>query len=157
MPRSNPGQLVHLFDQSVPSGWCYWLMTMDADFQSQDVNIFATGRSAAPPSAASVAQAAGERRYLTVLFWDLVGSTNISARLDAEEWRSSLVQLAKVLKVEVGEAGAFDNRPRPREEALKKLEERAGADARRLFEAFLRKIDKLQEASASRKPPRSAP
>jgi len=62
---------------------------------------------------------------------------------------SSLVQLAKVLKVEVGEAGAFDNRPRPREEALKKLEERAGADARRLFEAFLRKIDKLQEASAS--------
>jgi hypothetical protein len=50
---------------------------------------------------------------------------------------------------EVGEAGAFDNRPRPREEALKKLEERAGADARRLFEAFLRKIDKLQEASAS--------
>jgi uncharacterized protein with PIN domain len=50
------------------------------------------------------------------------------------------VQLAKVLKVEVGEAGAFDNRPRPREEALKKLEERAGADARRLFEAFLRKI-----------------
>jgi hypothetical protein len=46
------------------------------------------------------------------------------------------VQLAKVLKVEVGEAGAFDSRPRPREEALKKLEERAGADARRLFEAF---------------------
>jgi hypothetical protein len=49
---------------------------------------------------------------------------------------SSLVQLAKVLKVEVGEAGAFDNRPRPREEALKKLEERAGTDARRLFEGL---------------------
>jgi class 3 adenylate cyclase len=45
------------------------------------------GQSAAPPSAASVAQAAGERRYLAVLFCDLVGSTNISARLDAEEWR----------------------------------------------------------------------
>src|SRR5262249_6488657 len=39
------------------------------------------------PSAASVAQAAGERRYLTVMFCDLVGSTNISAGLDAEEWR----------------------------------------------------------------------
>jgi hypothetical protein len=39
---------------------------------------------------------------------------------------SSLVQLAKVLKVEVGEVGAFDNKPRPREEALRKLEERAG-------------------------------
>jgi hypothetical protein len=55
---------------------------------------------------------------------------------------SSLVQLAKVLKIETGEPGAFDDKPRPREEALRKLEERAGADARRLFEAFLRKIDK---------------
>ena len=45
------------------------------------------GQSARPPSAESVAQAAGERRYLTVLFCDLVGSTSISARLDAEEWR----------------------------------------------------------------------
>ena len=60
---------------------------------------------------------------------------------------SSLVQLAKVLKVEVGEAGAFDDKPRPREEALRKLEERAGPDARRLLEAFLRKIDKLEAAA----------
>ena len=44
-------------------------------------------QSATPPSAASVAQAAGERRYLTVMFCDLVGSTSISAGLDAEEWR----------------------------------------------------------------------
>ena len=29
----------------------------------------------------------GERRYLTVMFCDLVGSTSISAQLDAEEWR----------------------------------------------------------------------
>jgi class 3 adenylate cyclase/tetratricopeptide (TPR) repeat protein len=29
----------------------------------------------------------GERRHLTVLFCDLVGSTEISARLDPEEWR----------------------------------------------------------------------
>src|SRR6516162_9880378 len=60
---------------------------------------------------------------------------------------SSLVQLAKVLKVEVGEAGAFDDKPRPREEALRKLEGRAGSDARRLFEAFLKKIDKLEAAA----------
>jgi hypothetical protein len=60
---------------------------------------------------------------------------------------SSLVQLAKVLKVEVGEAGAFDNKPRSREEALRKLEERAGTDARKLFEAFLKKIDKLEAAA----------
>jgi class 3 adenylate cyclase/tetratricopeptide (TPR) repeat protein len=38
------------------------------------------------PSSPS-AEAAGERRYLTVMFCDLVGSTAISAQLDAEEWR----------------------------------------------------------------------
>jgi hypothetical protein len=59
---------------------------------------------------------------------------------------SSVVQPAKVLKVEVGEACAFDNKPRPRQEALRKLEERAGTDARKLFEAFLKKIDKLEAA-----------
>src|SRR6516225_1682698 len=45
------------------------------------------GQSVTPPSAVSVAQTAGERRYLTVMFCDLVGSTKISAELDAEEWR----------------------------------------------------------------------
>jgi len=44
---------------------------------------------AAPAEAAAIAgpEAAGERRYLTVMFCDLVGSTGISAQLDAEEWR----------------------------------------------------------------------
>jgi class 3 adenylate cyclase/predicted ATPase len=32
-------------------------------------------------------EAAGERRHVTVLFCDLVDSTGIAARLDAEEWR----------------------------------------------------------------------
>jgi class 3 adenylate cyclase/predicted ATPase len=44
--------------------------------------IAATARPTAP-----TAEAAGERRYLTVMFCDLVGSTAISAQLDAEEWR----------------------------------------------------------------------
>ncbi len=39
-----------------------------------------------PPTSTSV-EAAGERRYLTVMFCDLVDSTGIAARLDAEEWR----------------------------------------------------------------------
>ncbi len=42
--------------------------------------------AAAPPIAAAI-EAAGERRYLTVMFCDLVDSTGISAQLDAEEWR----------------------------------------------------------------------
>src|SRR2546430_6413061 len=33
---------------------------------------------------------AGERRHLTVLFCDLVGSTEIAARLDPEEWRENV-------------------------------------------------------------------
>ena len=36
---------------------------------------------------AALAEAAGERRYVTVMFCDLVGSTRISSQLDAEEWR----------------------------------------------------------------------
>src|SRR6516165_4784508 len=43
---------------------------------------------AAPPQTTRRPQeAAGERRYLTVMFCDLVDSTGIAARLDAEEWR----------------------------------------------------------------------
>jgi DNA-binding transcriptional LysR family regulator len=34
------GQLVRIFDQDVTSGLSYWLVTMDADFQSQDVKAF---------------------------------------------------------------------------------------------------------------------
>jgi class 3 adenylate cyclase len=44
--------------------------------------------SAQPTTAATAgAEAVGKRRYLTVMFCDLVGSTRISAQLDAEEWR----------------------------------------------------------------------
>jgi SAM domain (Sterile alpha motif)/Adenylate and Guanylate cyclase catalytic domain len=41
----------------------------------------------AAPTVTPPVEAAGERRYLTVMFCDLVGSTGIAARLDAEEWR----------------------------------------------------------------------
>jgi class 3 adenylate cyclase len=40
-----------------------------------------------PVAAASSPEAAGERRHVTVMFCDLVGSTSISAGLDAEDWR----------------------------------------------------------------------
>jgi class 3 adenylate cyclase/tetratricopeptide (TPR) repeat protein len=48
----------------------------------------ASAQASEPPlTVAPAAEAAGERRYLTVMFCDLVGSTAISAQLDAEEWR----------------------------------------------------------------------
>src|SRR6516164_10019358 len=43
--------------------------------------------TAPPQTTAQPQEAAGERRYLTVMFCDLAGSTSISAQLDAEEWR----------------------------------------------------------------------
>src|SRR5215472_2007246 len=47
--------------------------------------------ASAPPIAALTVtppgEAAGERRHVTVMFCDLVDSTGISAKLDAEEWR----------------------------------------------------------------------
>jgi class 3 adenylate cyclase len=48
----------------------------------------ASSQASAPPAnVAPTAEAVGERRYLIVMFCDLVGSTGISAQLDAEEWR----------------------------------------------------------------------
>src|SRR5216683_3715320 len=41
---------------------------------------------AIPEQSGPAKSADGERRHLTVLFCDLVGSTEIAARLDPEEW-----------------------------------------------------------------------
>jgi class 3 adenylate cyclase/predicted ATPase len=43
--------------------------------------------SVSSPIALPPLEAAGERRHVTVMFCDLVDSTGISAKLDAEEWR----------------------------------------------------------------------
>lgn len=42
------------------------------------------------PAAVQAPEVAGERRHLTVLFSDLVGSTAIAAQLDPEEWRETV-------------------------------------------------------------------
>jgi class 3 adenylate cyclase/predicted ATPase len=51
----------------------------------------ASGTSAPRPEA-DAAVPAGERRQLTVLFCDLVGSTPLSQQFDAEEWRDLIAQ-----------------------------------------------------------------
>ena len=70
------------------------LLRAIATFGDPPVASSATSLEAASspaPVAPSVApqsqDSAGERRYLTVMFCDLVGSTAISAQLDVEEWR----------------------------------------------------------------------
>ena len=42
----------------------------------------------APPAEASPASAQAERRPITVMFCDLVGSTSLAAKLDPEDWRN---------------------------------------------------------------------
>jgi class 3 adenylate cyclase len=52
-----------------------------------------------------VAEASGERRHVTVMFCDLVASTGIAARLDAEEWRDlvgAYLDAASAAAVEMG-------------------------------------------------------
>jgi class 3 adenylate cyclase len=46
-----------------------------------------TALSRAPAAAVLTPESGGERRHVTVMFCDLVDSTSIVARLDAEEWR----------------------------------------------------------------------
>src|SRR6516225_8278540 len=50
----------------------------------------ATPAAAAARTAPARTSTGGERRHLTVLFCDLVGSTEIAARLDPEEWRETV-------------------------------------------------------------------
>jgi class 3 adenylate cyclase/predicted ATPase len=53
----------------------------------------------------TASEATGERRYLTVLFCDLVDSTGIASRLDAEEWRDlvgAYLEAASGAVVEMG-------------------------------------------------------
>jgi class 3 adenylate cyclase/predicted ATPase len=59
----------------------------------------------APAPISAPVEAAGERRHLTVMFCDLVGSTGISAQLDAEEWRDlvgAYIDAASAAVVEMG-------------------------------------------------------
>src|SRR5271157_1659771 len=53
----------------------------DASVQTPPVAAAPARPSAATPTAARVAEPVGERRHVTVMFCDLVGSTSISAGL----------------------------------------------------------------------------
>jgi class 3 adenylate cyclase len=51
-----------------------------------------TGSSSGSQEASGAATPEGERRQLTILFCDLVGSTPLSQQLDAEEWRDLIAR-----------------------------------------------------------------
>ena len=62
-------------------------------------------KPSAPAPPIDAARATGERRYLTVMFCDLVGSTEISAQLDAEEWRDLVGAYLDAASAAVAEMG----------------------------------------------------
>ena len=59
----------------------------DPDAQSALPSSTLMPTTPVPVPLASAPEAVGERRHITVMFCDLVGSTGISAALDAEDWR----------------------------------------------------------------------
>jgi class 3 adenylate cyclase len=61
--------------------------------------------ASAAPTVTPPAEAAGERRHVTVMFCDLVDSTGISARLDAEEWRDLVGAYVDAASTAVTEMG----------------------------------------------------
>jgi 2-polyprenyl-3-methyl-5-hydroxy-6-metoxy-1,4-benzoquinol methylase len=54
-----------------------------------------------------------------------------------------IMSLARIIRWDVDPTGAFDRTLSP-EEIMDKLEQRVGPEGRRLFEQFLRKVNKLQ-------------
>ena len=61
--------------------------------------------AALPAISTAIEAAPGERRYLTVMFCDLVGSTGIAAQLDAEDWRDLVGAYMDIASAAVSEMG----------------------------------------------------
>ena len=61
--------------------------------------------AARPPLVSAAHETAGERRHVTVMFCDLVASTGIAARLDAEEWRDLVGAYLEAASAAVTEMG----------------------------------------------------
>src|SRR6476469_4690705 len=77
----------------------------EASGRPQPVTAAPARPSAQAPSAAPVAEPVGERRHVTVMFCDLVGSTSISAGLDAEDWRDLVGSYLDAASAAVTEMG----------------------------------------------------
>jgi class 3 adenylate cyclase len=81
---------------------------VNANASDYDARTSAAGADTSPApltTAPAPQETAGERRYITVLFCDLVGSTAISAQLDAEDWRDVVGGYIEAASAAVAEMG----------------------------------------------------
>jgi hypothetical protein len=76
----------------VPLGHRIRLLKAISNLEARDRSAVAVAPAPEPlptvhATGQPIPEAVGERRHVTVMFCDLVDSTGIAARLDAEEWR----------------------------------------------------------------------
>jgi hypothetical protein len=72
-----------------------------------------------------------------------VRTADVLADKYPQAYFAGLVALSKVIRWEVGMAGEFDRSLTP-DEIMVKLEQRVGPEGRKLFERFMRDVNKLQ-------------
>ena len=65
------------------------------------------GAMTSPPEARAATDRAAERRQVTVMFCDLVGSTALSARLDPEDMREIIGAYHRCCAEQITKAGGF--------------------------------------------------
>jgi class 3 adenylate cyclase/predicted ATPase len=82
------------------------LLRAIASFKNADRALAAISTSAAPP-ATPIYQDVAERRQVTVMFSDLVGSTALSARMDPEDLREVITAYQKCVAETVRRCGGF--------------------------------------------------
>jgi hypothetical protein len=69
--------------------------------------ISSVQKDPAPPTSAAAPHDTAERRQVTVMFSDLVGSTALSARIDPEDLREIIAAYQKCVAETVGRFGGF--------------------------------------------------
>jgi class 3 adenylate cyclase/tetratricopeptide (TPR) repeat protein len=88
----------------VNCGQCNFGNAAEAKFCSE-CGASLTATSAGRKRAAPAHPTEGERRHLTVLFCDLVGSTELAARLDPEDWHEISAEYQRACAAAVGRFG----------------------------------------------------
>jgi class 3 adenylate cyclase len=86
---------------ALEGGVLSWIGAAPSETPATDPRTRAAA-TAAPPEAAAPPRAEGERRHLTVMFCDLVGSTELAEQLDPEEFREVVGAYQVLCAREVG-------------------------------------------------------
>jgi class 3 adenylate cyclase len=101
---------VHLEKLGIPLGHRIRLLKTIANLEASKRSAVAVAPAPEPLPAVQVTgqpipEAAGERRHIAVMFCDLVDSTGIAAKLDAEEWRDLVGAYLDAASAAVAEMG----------------------------------------------------